>query len=350
MGRYSFETNICCINRTALELILLIVLIITYPSISFSNANMIFERNNSAVVIVMGYDEIGNLISQGSGFIVRSDGRVITNYHVISNAKDIKVKVGSKILPVEGIVHIDKESDIVILKAEGKNYPTVKLGDAQKAKVGEKVYVISSPMGFENTISEGILSGIRELSSDITLLQITAPISQGSSGGPVFNKDGEVIGVATFLIKESQNLNFALSINRIKDKISEKVISLREAEFLDFKKTAEYWFILGYLSANAGMYREAIEAFKKAIMIKPDYAAEAYYNLGISYAHLGMYREAIEACKKAIRIKPDYAEAYYNLGITHLILNDRGSALEIYKILKKIDPELANNLFNLIFK
>lgn len=292
---------------------------------------------------------MGKPIGQGSGFIVRSDGRVVTIYHVISNAKNVDIKVGSRTIPVQGIVHIDKENDIVILKIQGKNYPTVKLGDSQKAKIGEKVYVIRSPKGFENTISEGILSGIRELSSDITILQITAPISQGSSGGPVFNKDGEVIGLVSFLIKEAQNLNFALPLIRIKDKIGKKVTPLKDSEVVNFKKTAEYWFLFGYYSAQAGMYREAIEAFKKAIIIKPD-DAKAHYNLGFSYFRLRMYIEAIEAFKQAIRLKPNYKEAYFNLWISYLILKDKVSALEVYKILKTLDPELANKLFNYIYK
>ena len=155
-------------------------------------------------MVVVAYDGKGNAISQGRGFIVRHDGAIITNYHVISNASDIKVKAGDKVLKVEGIIHADKENDLVILKVKGDKLPVVKLGDISKASVGEKVYVISSPEGLENTVSDGILSGIREISQERKVLQITAPISPGSSGGPVFNKSGEVIGVATFLI-EAQN-------------------------------------------------------------------------------------------------------------------------------------------------
>lgn len=144
----------------------------------------------------------------------------------------------------------------------------------------ERRSIISSPQGLENTISEGILSGIGKIDTKRRILQITAPISEGSSGGPVFNKNGEVIGIATFLIKEAQNINFAMPINLIKDKISaKKVMALKDAVIKDYQKTAGYWFWLGYYYKEAGMYREAVEAYKQAIRIKPD-DAKAHYGLG----------------------------------------------------------------------
>ena len=354
------------------------------PAISLADADRIFKENSKAVVVVIAYDKQDKPISQGSGFIVRPDGAIVTNYHVISNAVDIKVKVGDKLLKVEGLLHIDKENDIVILKAKGKDLSVIKIGDIEKVSVGEKVYVISSPEGLENTISDGVLSGIRELDPKRKILQITAPISKGSSGGPVFNKNGEVIGIATFLIEEAQNLNFAMPVELIKDKIGKKKITaLKDTEIEEYEKTADYWFVRGYYYGEAGMYREEIEAYKQAIRIKPDLAeahynlgviydklgmykkameafkqairikpdlAEAHCNLGATYDKLGMYKKAIEAYKQAIRIKPDLAEAHYNLGVVYLILNDRGSALEQYKILKTLDPEMANQLFNLIYE
>ena len=259
---------------------LLIIALTLSPVLAFADADKIFKENNKAVVVVVTYNEKGEAISQGSGFIVRADGAIVTNYHVISNAKDIKIKAGDKVLDVEGLIFADKENDLVILKVKGEKLPTVKIGDIGKAIIGEKVYVISSPEGLENTISDGILSGIREITSDKKVLQITAPISPGSSGGPVFNKNGEVIGIATFLIEKAQNLNFAMPVNLVKDKVKgKKIITVKESKIEDYKKTAEYWFYLGLAYVEAGMYREAIETLKQAIRIKPD-LAEAHYNLG----------------------------------------------------------------------
>ena len=136
------------------------------------------------------------------------------------------------------MLYTDKENDLVILKAEAKGLPTVRIGDIAKATIGEKVYVISSPQGLENTISDGILSGIREIDAKRKILQITAPVSSGSSGGPVFNNNGEVIGIATFLIEEAQNLNFAMPVNLIKHKLqAKKTTALKDSALGDYKKT-----------------------------------------------------------------------------------------------------------------
>ncbi len=92
----------------------------------------------------MTYDGAGKAIGQGSGFIVRQDGVIVTNYHVISDAKSIRIKVGNRVLNVDGIIDLDKENDIAILKANANNLPTVILGDFKKTNIGEKIYVISS--------------------------------------------------------------------------------------------------------------------------------------------------------------------------------------------------------------
>ncbi len=366
--------------------IVLIIVAILFPVISLADANKIFRENKRAVVVVVTYNGKGKAISQGSGFIVRADGAIVTNYHVISNAKNIKVKIGDKVLEVEGLLHTDKENDLVILKVKGVNLPIVKLGDIQKATIGEAVYVISSPQGLENTISDGILSGIREITPERKVLQITAPISPGSSGGPVFNKNGEVIGIATFLIKEAQNLNFAMPVNLIKNKIGKKVTALKDSGIEDYKKTAEYWFYLGtyygglifnnddketgkrmrekainaleqgikikpdeadaykalgYIYWESGRYSKAIEAFKQAIRFKQDDVLN-YVGLGLAYKSLGKYSEAIEAYKQAIRFKPDYAEAYDGLARVYM-----GMGKDMLKDMKDFAsmPEKARKLF-----
>ncbi|MFA4918822.1 MAG: tetratricopeptide repeat protein [Thermodesulfovibrionales bacterium] len=331
-----------------LSLLISLIMLSLSPVICLADADIIFKENSKAVVVIYAYDKEGNPINQGSGFIVREDGAVVTNYHVISNAAFIKIKAGAnKVLNVEGLLYIDKENDLVILKADDKNLPTVKLGDADNVGIGEKVYVIGSPQGFENTISDGILGGIREIGTNMKIFQITAPISEGSSGGPVFNKNSEVIGIATFIIKEAQNLNFAMPVNVIKDKILiKKAIALQDAGIEDYTKSAGYWLYLGYYYDESGKYKESIEAYKQAIRIKPDYA-EAHYNLGVTYGNLGMNREAIDAVKQVIRIRPDYAEAHYNLGLTYYKLGMNREAIEAYKQAIRIKPDYAEAHYNL---
>ncbi len=327
--------------------IISIILIILSPVISFADADKIFKENNKAVVVIVTYDKEGKAVTQGSGFIVREDGAIVTNYHVISKATEIATKIGDKILKVEGLLYIDKENDIVILKVKGENLQTAKIGDIEKLNVGEKVYVISSPQGLENTISDGILSGIREIDPKIKILQITAPVSPGSSGGPVFNKDGEVIGIATSMLEEAQNLNFAMPVNLIKDKISaKKVIALKDIGIVDYKEIAEYWFYLGAYYFAADFYEKAIEAYKQAIKIKPNFA-EAHYGLGVAYDKLGKHKEEIDAYKQAIKIKPDYVEAYNNLGVVYSELGMHKEATELFKQAIRLNPNHAEAHSNL---
>ncbi len=127
------------------------------------------------------------------------------------------------------------------------------------------------PQGLENTISDGLLSGKREVDENQTILQITAPVSPGSSGVPVFNQNGQVVGVATFFIEESQNLNFAMPTNTVKNKITgEKVVVIKDNQIENYGKTPEYWYNLGVAYSQSGKNQEAMEAFKQAIQIKPD--------------------------------------------------------------------------------
>jgi tetratricopeptide (TPR) repeat protein len=325
----------------------LTLLIILSPAISFANADKIFKENNKSVVVVVAYDSQGKPISKGSGFIVRADGAVVTNYHVINNAVDIKVKTGNRVLAVEGLIHGDKENDLVIIKAEGKDLPAVRFGNTVNLNIGEKVYVISSPTGLKTTLSDGILSGILKIADEIKLLEITAPFSEGSSGGPVLNSEGEVIGIVTFLVEEAQDLNFAVPVNLLIDKINKKEFTaIKDSEIVDYSKTADYWFNLGFSYSESGRHSEAIEAYKQSIRIKPDYA-KTHYNLGVVYGKSGRHSEAIEAYKQSIRIRPDYADAHYNLGVVYGKSGRHREAIKAYKKAIRIRPDYADAHYNL---
>lgn len=295
-------------------------------------------------MVIMTYDNKGNPFKQGSGFIVRKDGAIVTNYHVITKARDIKVKVGGKVLKVEGLLHLDKENDIVILKAKAKELPIVKLGDIDKIEVGENVYVIGNPSGQENIISEGILKGEKELYPKGKIIEITAPTSEGSSGSPVFNKRGEVIGIVKDAIRWAKNVSFAVPINLIKDKISAKnITALKDAGI----EEERYWYFHDNYDGDTNSIKKAIEDYRQEIRIKPD-DAKAYYNLGYVYCKSGMYKEAIKAYKQAIRIKPDMGIAYDNLGLTYgRDLGMLKEAIEAFKQAVKIEPDFVRARLNL---
>ncbi len=155
-------------------------------------------------------DTNGQPVSLGSGFFV-ADGVVATNLHVVRGASSGNAKlVGQKgTYPVRGVVGVNAGADIVLLEVAGAKAPALELSQAKDLAVGDVVYAIGNPEGLEGTFSQGVVSGFRGSGPD-KLLQITAPISPGSSGGPIINSRGEVVGIAVATFKEGQNLNFAV--------------------------------------------------------------------------------------------------------------------------------------------
>ncbi len=151
----------------------------------------------------------------GSGFVVY-DGHIATNHHVVNNMSIGFAKLVGKeeVYPVETILETDKEHDLAVIKVGGLDASVLSLGDSDTVRIGDKVYVAGNPHGLEGSFSDGIISAIRG-DPDI-FFQMTAPISQGSSGGPVFNEKGEVIGVSFATFRNGQNLNFAIPVNYLK--------------------------------------------------------------------------------------------------------------------------------------
>src|SRR5271166_717235 len=182
------------------------------------------EARGAVVSIVMA-DKSGQPIAQGSGFIVSRDGQIVTNYHVIKTGASAVVKLpDGSFFNVDGVLAFDKKRDIALIKAHGNNFKTVALGDSNQLQIGEEVVAIGSPLSLESTVSNGILSGIRSEGEDAfgptsQFLQITAPISHGSSGGPLFNMFGQVVGITSAALVGGENLNFAIPINDVKPRL-----------------------------------------------------------------------------------------------------------------------------------
>jgi hypothetical protein len=155
----------------------------------------------------------------GTGFILDPSGLIATNLHVIIGADRIQVTtLDGLALPVVSIIALDPDHDLALIDVDPpKPMATVPLGDSDLVEAGDPVVAIGNPLGvLDYTVSDGLISSVRQMSPDVKVLQISAPISQGSSGGPLFNPFGEVIGVATALSTEGQNLNFAVPSNYVR--------------------------------------------------------------------------------------------------------------------------------------
>ena len=173
-------------------------------------------RNALNSTVYLAIQKVGGRVSEGSGFFVHS-GYVATNHHVAEGATRAYIKlVGQDTTYIaESIAAIDEEHDLALLKVTGISTPVLPLANSDTVQIGETVYVIGNPQGFlEGTVSDGIISSIRE-EGNKKWLQMTAPISPGSSGGPVLNTRGEVIGISVGDI-DGQNLNFAVPSNYLK--------------------------------------------------------------------------------------------------------------------------------------
>lgn len=215
MGRVHFAVRLVCL------LFLLAGIVAAQSPRPQKDIPTIAKDSNGMVVLIITSDKDGQPDAQGTGFLVSKDGRIVTNYHVIENAGSAIIKLpDGAFYDVEGVLAFDKDRDIAVIKAKGQNFHSAILGNSDRLRVGETVVAIGNPLSLESTVSSGIVSGIRELERGDRYLQTTAPISPGSSGGPLFNLSGEVIGITTLFIKDGENLNFAIPINAAKNLLS----------------------------------------------------------------------------------------------------------------------------------
>ena len=166
--------------------------------------------------------------SLGSGFIISNDGYILTNAHVVDGANVVTVKLTDKREFRAKVVGADKQSDVAVLKISASNLPTVKIGDPSQSKVGQWVVAIGSPYGFDNTVTSGIISAkARSLPNEnyTPFIQTDVPVNPGNSGGPLFNLQGQVIGINSMIYSQTggfQGLSFAIPIDeamRVKDEL-----------------------------------------------------------------------------------------------------------------------------------
>jgi hypothetical protein len=194
----------------------------------------IVDASKSAIVRVeVGSDRVG------TGFIIDPSGIIATNLHVVAGAPEIKIRtLDGTMLDVPRVLALDPAHDLALLDVDPSSpMPTLRLGDSDKVSTGDPVIAIGNPLGvLDYTVSDGLISSVRAISAELTLLQISAPISQGSSGGPLFNSYGEVIGVATAIFNEGQNLNFGVPSNYVRE-LSKARRPLTVAEFAELTRS-----------------------------------------------------------------------------------------------------------------
>ncbi len=339
------------------------------------------RRVKPSVVAVTTYDANGEALMTGSGFFV-SPGRVVTNLHVVRGAIRAEIKTldgKGRVYQVTGALALDEEGDLALLAVD---MPPDRARVSELASTlpdeGEQIFVIGNPLKLEGSVSDGIVSAVREVPNVGRIIQITAPISHGNSGSPVFNLHGQVLGVVTIKVTNGQNINLAIAAARIAQLKAEKLrplteISSKKTELAETlyrtgldslwlgnydnavgyfenavnknPKRAEAWVQVGYCKVKQGKNSEAIRAYQQALQLKPD-DAEIHNKLGDAYYYAGRLREAIESYTEAARLRPDDAETYYNLAVTYQESGNLEMAATEASALKRLDRKLYEKYVN----
>lgn len=329
---------------------LLLALLAVLPQSALAlTASQVYEQVKDSVVVVKAYDQKGRQVGLASGVMLPS-GHIITNYHVVEAGVRYMVGRGAKAVPAT-LKAGDPEKDLCLLSAPGLSAKPARLGKAARLKVGEPVYAVGAPQGLELSLSEGIVSQLR--GGPPPIIQTTVAISPGSSGGGLFNAEGELVGITTFCLKDSQSLNFALPVEWIGEVargkkhgrfvLGEPVVPEPEA------KPKAGWADRAIVLEKAQDWQGLLAWCRRWTQAEPgnDFA---WLNLGVAYGKLGRYREEIEAYREALRLKPDYAGAWNNLALAYALSGNRSAALEAVRELRRYDPQQADTIFNFIMK
>ncbi len=236
----------------------------------------IIKEAEEATFIIYTYDEFGSPAGSGSGFFISSDGTGITNYHVLDGTVKAIIKTtDEREYEIDSVIVSDKDWDIVkfSIKNNGDTFKPLKFSK-KKIEKGDVVYNISSPLELERTVSNGIVSSLREDKQHGNIVQVTAPISPGSSGSPILDEKGDVFAVATFVKRGGQNLNFGVLIDK------DKIDNLTKSDFTkkNNKFNAQSNFIILNIPADDGsdIILNAVEFGKSTT------------TLYLSYTHLNL--------------------------------------------------------------
>jgi tetratricopeptide (TPR) repeat protein len=300
------------------------------------------ENNAKAIATLTVYDAKGDVIARASGIFTSPDGRLVTNYHVLATKKfdHIVAQLPTKAFYVlKNPIAVSKKYDLAILQFDANEVPFVRINTAITAQAREHILAIGSPMGLEQSVSEGVISYPQRQIAGVDFIQFTAPISPGSSGGGLFNMSGRILGITTMSWSDqswAENLNFAVPVKYI-DKVSEG-----GPEFT--KDSPDYFYAEGVINTNKKNFAKAEENFKNAIRIDKNYV-NAYTNLGDLYYETGRYNDGVEILESARTILPNDPDINYALGLAYETISRYDEAIAAYKTVLGSRPEDKDALY-----
>jgi tetratricopeptide (TPR) repeat protein len=292
---------------------------------SSKTPDQVFDLISRSVVLVLN-DEADRL---GSGVELMA-GLFVTNCHVLTGGAQFAVqRDGDRVAAV--LYRSSADRDICLLSAPGLDAAPAKTRSAATLRVGEVVYALGNPQGLEQTFSSGIVSQLRRSAgaNSPPYVQTTAPISQGSSGGGLFDADGNLVGVPSFMLREGQNLNFAAPIDwaiELAEGLSGSSVIASSASDTSAEGNApETLATLGRNLIRSGKPEEAIPHLEEAVRVLRD--AEVVGNLGYAYLLTGRLASARDALEQSLGIEPGRAASWLNLGQVQALLGTHDVAV-----------------------
>lgn len=287
---------------------IIILFFVFLLNLSYSqNLNSIYEKVKNSIATIYVYDENRNLVKVGAGFVYTPDGQIVTSFALSSSGMYVKIKVNYVEYIPTAIWKLDRRRDIVVYKIPAKNLPNLSIGNSDDVNIGDRVFLIGNPQGYERSFLESIISSKRDFGAGKIYFQISLNTSSGVLGSPLLDQYGNVIGILNSVSNPADNIMMATQINSVK--------SLLE-------------------STNA-----------KSIPV-PNYFTyeqpKTNYNIGLAYESQGDHSTAIWYYLKSLKdeVKP---ETYRRLAYCHEMLGNMNAAEEYYRKAKQLELELERN-------
>ena len=315
-----------------------------------------YEVNKNAVVLLIAKGADGEDLSTGTGFIIKPDGTLLTNYHVLVDAVSVDAIFNDgTVVPVKGILKVDRKKDFSFLKLGSGIYSTLELGDSDKLGVFDYAAALGYPSqgvkkegeSWKGSILQAFgfsLGQHPQAYPDFSFIYATTPFVPGFSGGPLIDKENKVVGLATL---EGQSINLALPINYVKPFLNEtRLISFEELRKEDKTSKEAIYYRGNFALYGDGDPEKAIELFIQALKLDSNFVLP-HYDMAVAYRKQGELDLCIAAYEKVLKIHPEFPSALSNLGGQYFRKGETEKAVDLFRKAIEIYPNFIQALSNL---
>ena len=302
----------------------------------------IFQRLSPSVFVVEALGRNGESLDLGSGVAI-APSLLVTNCHVVQNGFSLRISRDDKKWATK-LVEALPNHDLCGLRPAGLDMEPVSVRSSSTLKTGESVYAIGAPEGLELTFSQGVISALRE-TDGVHMVQTSAPTSPGSSGGGLFDTEGNLVGITTFQLRQGQSLNFAMPGEWISDLLahSNNIAGAAPPAVSDAALESAAWIEIGIEAVNQKNYELAENALLKATRLQQADAYRAWYELASVYGTQHHPEAQTLALEEAVRLKPNYADAWRELARSYSMQKDFDKAIAAAKQSTELDAHDKEN-------